>query len=360
MQFFDLKAQNKLINKNINDAITRVINHGKFILGPEVENLEQQLCNYVGASYCISVANGTDALQIALMALDIKENDEVIVPAFSYIAAAEAVKLLNANVRYVDIDPKNFCMNVSQLEQLINERTKAIIPVSLYGNLPDYDTINKIATKYKVPIIEDAAQSFGAVYNGRKSCNVTQIACTSFFPTKPLGCYGDGGAIFTSDEVLAERIRKIARHGQSRKYHHDLLGVNSRLDTIQAAILIEKLKVLDAERDLRQQTANFYSSQLDGAVVIPYIEQNCVSAWAQYTIRVRNRKRFMDQMHSHGIPTMIHYPLALNQQKSVADYNANMPESVKAAQEVISLPIHAYLTNADKQNVIDAVLKSAS
>lgn len=360
MQFFDLKTQNEVLHTKINDAIARVIKHGKFILGPEVDNLEQQLCNYVGASFCISVANGTDALQIALMALNIEENDEVILPAFSYIAAAEAVKLLKANVRYVDINPKTFCMDVLQLEQLINEKTKAIIPVSLYGNLPDYDTINKIAEKYKITVIEDAAQSFGAVYKGEKSCNVTQIACTSFFPTKPLGCYGDGGAIFTSDELLADRIRKLARHGQSKKYFHELLGVNSRLDTIQAAILIEKLKVLDAERELRQQTANFYNSQLDGTVEIPNIEKNCLSAWAQYTIRVRNRQKFMERMQYQGIPTMIHYPLALNQQKSVADYDANVPESEKAAEDVISLPIHAYLTDAEKENIIEVALKSVS
>ena len=252
MEFIDLKAQYQKLKPEIDEAIARVLNHGNFILGPEVEELEDRLANYVGAKHCITVANGTDALQIALMCLGVGPGDEVITPGFTYIATAETVALLGARPVYVDIDERTYNLDPSLLESSITHRTKAIIPVSLYGQCADFDLINAIALRHGVVVIEDAAQSFGASYKGRKSCNLSSIACTSFFPSKPLGCYGDGGAIFTSDDALAKVMRQIARHGQDRRYHHVRVGVNSRLDTIQAAILLQKLKIFDEEIALRQ------------------------------------------------------------------------------------------------------------
>src|SRR5690606_4821384 len=249
----------------IDAGIARVLAHGQYILGPEVAELEEKLAAYTGAKYCISVANGTDALQIALMALGVGPGDEVITPGFTYIATAEAAAVLGARPVYVDIDPRTYNLDPELLEAAITDRTRAIIPVSLYGQCAEFDAINRIADKHGIPVIEDAAQSFGATYKGRKSCNLSSIACTSFFPSKPLGCYGDGGAIFTNDGELATRMRQIARHGQDRRYHHVRVGMNSRLDTLQAAILLPKLDILDSEIQSRQEVAEAYTRLLTGA-----------------------------------------------------------------------------------------------
>lgn len=259
MEFVDLQAQQARIKDQINANIQRVLAHGKYILGPEVDELEQRLSAYTGAKFCISVGNGTDALQIALMALGVGYEDEVIVPGFSYIATAETPAVLGAKPIFVDIDPETYNLDPNKLEASITTRTRAIIPVSLYGQCADFDKINAIAEKYDIPVIEDAAQSFGATYKSKKSCNLSTIGCTSFFPSKPLGCYGDGGAIFTNDEELAVVLRQIARHGQDRRYHHIRLGVNSRLDTLQAAILLAKLEVYPNELCIRQTVALRYN-----------------------------------------------------------------------------------------------------
>jgi len=274
MEFIDLKSQYLRLKAEIDAGIQRVLDQGQYILGPEVAQLEERLVAYTGAKYCITVANGTDALQIALMALGVGPGDEVITPGFTYIATAETVALLRAKPVYVDIDERTYNLDPNLLEAAITPRTKAIIPVSLYGQCADYDAINAIAAKHVIPVIEDAAQSFGATYKGRKSCNLTTIACTSFFPSKPLGCYGDGGAIFTSDDELAKVMRQIARHGQDRRYHHVRVGVNSRLDTIQAAVLLPKLAVLDEEMRQRQEVAGRYARLLHQAAipVSPYVE----------------------------------------------------------------------------------------
>lgn len=242
IDFIDLKTQQKRIKGKIDAAIARVMAHGQYILGPEVNELEHALAAFVGAKYCITCANGTDALQIVQMALNIGPGDEVITPGFTYIATAETVALLGAKPIYVDIDPATYNLDPLKLEAAITSKTKAIIPVSLYGQCADMNAINEIAARFGIPVIEDAAQSFGATYNGRRSCNLTTVSCTSFFPSKPLGCYGDGGAIFTNDEELANVIRQVSRHGQSRRYHHVRVGVNSRLDTLQAAILLRSWK----------------------------------------------------------------------------------------------------------------------
>ncbi|MFS6938697.1 DegT/DnrJ/EryC1/StrS family aminotransferase [Neisseria animaloris] len=358
MQFIDLAAQQARIKDQIDANIQKVLAHGAYILGPEVAELEEKLAAYCGAQYCISVANGTDALQIALMALGVGAGDEVITPGFTYIATAETVALLGAKPVYVDIDEKTYNIDPAQIEAAITDKTKAIIPVSLYGQCADYDAINAIAAKHKLPVIEDAAQSFGATYKGKKSGNLTTIACTSFFPSKPLGCYGDGGAVFTNDDTLATVIRQIARHGQDRRYHHIRVGVNSRLDTLQAAILLPKLAIFEEEMQLRQQVAAMYAEALqDTGIAVPFIEAHNRSAYAQYTIRVKNRDAVQTALKEAGVPTAVHYPIPLNKQPAVAN-DAVLPVGDLVAQEVISLPMHPYMTHKQVRQVADA-LKAA-
>ena len=315
---------------------------------------EEKLAAYTGAKYCISVANGTDALQIVQMALGIGSGDEVITPGFTYIATAETVALLGAKPVYVDVNPRTYNLDPVQLEAAITPRTKAIIPVSLYGQCADYDAINVIAQKHGIPVIEDAAQSFGATYKGKKSCNLTTIACTSFFPSKPLGCYGDGGAIFTNDGELAKVIRQIARHGQDRRYHHVRVGVNSRLDTLQAAILLPKLAVLDEEVAQRQNVAQRYAQLLGQRDIhtTPHIEAYNTSAWAQYTIQVDRRDQVQEQLKAAGIPTAVHYPIPLNKQPAVADVQVYLPVGDAIAQRVMSLPMHPYMAIADQEKIV--------
>jgi len=356
IEFIDLATQRERLGASIDSAISRVLSHGKYILGPEVAELEEKLAVYTGAKYCISVANGTDALQIALMALGVGPGDEVITPGFSYIATAETVALLGAKIVYVDIDPSTFNLDPALVETAITDRTKAIIPVSLYGQCANFDEINEIVARHDLPVIEDAAQSFGASYKGRKSCNLTKIGCTSFFPSKPLGCYGDGGAIFTSDPELATIIRQIARHGQDRRYHHLRIGVNSRLDTLQAAILLPKLAILDEEIAARQRLAEAYDAAFAPcSLSTPGIAEGYQSAWAQYTIRVLNRDVVQAALTAAGIPTAVHYPLPLNRQPAVADAAADLPQGDRAADEVLSLPMHPYMSEGDQGRVIDAV-----
>jgi UDP-2-acetamido-2-deoxy-ribo-hexuluronate aminotransferase len=359
LDFIDLAAQQDALRPQLEENLHRALHHGQYILGPEVAGLEDKLCAYTGAKHCITVANGTDALQIAQMALGIGPGDEVITPGFTYIATAETVALLRAKPVYVDIDPRTYNLDPALLEAAITPRTKAIIPVSLYGQCADFDAINAIAAKHGIPVIEDAAQSFGATYKGRKSCNLTTIACTSFFPSKPLGCYGDGGAIFTNDDQLAKVMRQIARHGQDRRYHHIRVGVNSRLDTLQAAILLPKLAVLDEEMAARQQVANRYTQLLNqaGIATTPHIEAHNQSAWAQYTVQVNNREQVQERLKQAGVPTAVHYPIPLNKQPAVADTAAQLPAGDAVAQRVMSLPMHPGM-DADTQASIVRALTS--
>ena len=359
MEFCDLKSQYQRLKADIDAGIQRVLDHGQYILGPEVAELEAKLAAYTGAKYCITVANGTDALQIAQMALGIGPGDEVITPGFTYIATAETVALLGAKPVYVDIDPRTYNLDPSLLEAAITPATRAIIPVSLYGQCADMDAINAIAAKHGIPVIEDAAQSFGATYKGRKSCNLSTIACASFFPSKPLGCYGDGGAIFTNDDELAKILRQIARHGQDRRYHHIRVGVNSRLDTLQAAILLPKLAALDEELALRQQAAERYAKLLNeaGIQTTPFVEPHNTSAWAQYTIRVENRDAVQERLKQAGIPTAVHYPIPLNKQPAVADAAAWLPAGDDVAGQVMSLPMSADL-GIDTQDLVVKSLAS--
>lgn len=358
IEFIDLKAQQSRLKDKIEAGIQNVLTHGQYILGPEVAELEEKLAAYVGAKYCITCANGTDALQIAQMAFGIGPGDEVITPGFTYIATAETVAILGATPVYVDVNPKTYNLDVEQLEVAITPRTKAIIPVSLYGQCADFDAINAIAAKYNIPVIEDAAQSFGATYKGRKSCNLTTVACTSFFPSKPLGCYGDGGAIFTNDEELAKVIRQIARHGQDRRYHHIRVGMNSRLDTLQAAILLPKLEILDEEMQARQRVAETYTKLFNEAGIdtTPCIEAHNQSAWAQYTIQVENRDTVQAKLKEQGIPTAVHYPIPLNKQPAVADENAVLPVGDAVAEKVMSLPFHPYIAEEKIVKVVRSIL----
>ncbi|EGF10396.1 pleiotropic regulatory protein DegT [Neisseria bacilliformis ATCC BAA-1200] len=360
MQFIDLAAQQARIKEQIDAGIQKVLAHGQYILGPEVAELEEKLAAFCGAKYCIGVANGTDALQIALMALGVGAGDEVITPGFTYIATAETVALLGAKPVYVDVCEHTCNLDPAKLEAAITERTKAIIPVSLYGQCADFDAINAIAAKHGLPVIEDAAQSFGASYKGRQSCNLSTIACTSFFPSKPLGCYGDGGAVFTNDENLAAAIRQIARHGQDRRYHHIRVGVNSRLDTLQAAILLPKLAILDEEIRLRGEVAQMYAQELARAgIAAPFVEAHNVSAYAQYTVRVPNRAAVQAALKDAGIPTAVHYPIPLNKQPAVAS-DAALPVGDLLAAEVMSLPMHPYLDEAQVQRIAAALQQAVA
>ncbi|MNK55095.1 UDP-2-acetamido-2-deoxy-3-oxo-D-glucuronate aminotransferase [compost metagenome] len=357
IEFIDLKTQQARIKDQIDAAIQRVLAHGQYILGPEVAELEEKLAAYTGAKHCITVANGTDALQIAQMALGIGPGDEVITPGFTYIATAETVALLGAKPVYVDIDPRTYNLDPALLEAAITPRTKAIVPVSLYGQCADFDAINAIAAQHGIPVIEDAAQSFGATYKGRKSCNLSTIACASFFPSKPLGCYGDGGAIFTNDDELAKVMRQIARHGQDRRYHHIRVGVNSRLDTLQAAVLLAKLEIFDDEIAHRQRVAAEYGRLLGESCIAgaPYVETHNQSAWAQYTVRVAERETVQARLKEVGVPTTVHYPIPLNRQPAVADPAAVLPVGDALAQKVLSLPMHPYLDAAAQLRIWQAL-----
>ncbi|MTH95253.1 DegT/DnrJ/EryC1/StrS aminotransferase family protein [Roseibium sp. RKSG952] len=356
MQFIDLHTQQNRIKDRLDVRIAAVLEHGRYILGPEVSELEESLSAFVGGAECVTCANGTDALQIALMALDIGPNDEVIIPAFNYIACAEAVAILGALPVFADVDERTYNLCPLSLESKITPRTKAVIAVSLYGQCADFERINAIAVRHNLPVIEDAAQSFGGAFEGRVSCGLTTIACTSFFPSKPLGCYGDGGALFAANRDLAKSIRKIARHGQERRYQHVRLGVNSRLDTIQAAILLCKLEVFEDELTARQSIAERYSKALEGlGIITPYVDSRCRSAWAQYTIQVDNRDVFISHLKSAGVPTAIHYPRPLHKQLAFKDDDVVAPISEKLSDHVFSLPMHPYLTEQEMDRVVSTI-----
>lgn len=357
MDFIDLKTQQKRIGDSLQKRIDAVLAHGQYILGPEVEELEHALAAFSGARYCITCGNGTDALQIALMGLGIGPGDEVITPGFAYIATAEAITLVGARPVYAEIDERSYTVDPESVETLVTPRTRAIMPVSLFGQCADMDALDAIAERHGLAVIEDAAQSFGATYKGRRSCNLSTVACTSFFPSKPLGCYGDGGALFTSDSQLADRLRQIARHGQDRRYHHVRLGMNSRLDTLQAAVLLAKLEILEDEIEQRQRVAARYDRLLAEASIpcAPYVAACNTSVYAQYTIRSHERMRLCQRLNNAGIPTMIHYPLPLHKQPAVACAHAQLPLSESVAEQVLSLPMHPYLSHRQQQIIVEAL-----
>ena len=360
MQFIDLKAQYRRVEVDVNQRIQTVLNHGQYILGPEVVELEQQLAEFVGVKHAIGVSDGTTALLIALMALGIGVGDEVITTPFTFIATGEMIALLGAKPVFVDIDPQTYNIDVNKIESAITSKTKAIMPVSLYGLCADFDAINAIAAKYQLPVIEDGAQSFGASYKGKKSCSLTTIGCTSFFPSKPLGCYGDGGACFTNDDELAKKMREIRVHGQDRRYHHPVIGLNGRLDTIQAAILLAKLSVFPQEIELRAQLGARYSQLLADKARTPIVPEGYDSVYAQYTLQVEGRESLIAALQAQGIPTAVHYPIPLHLQPAFANLGLGegaFPVAEAAAKRVMSLPMYPDLSVADQDKVVAELMK---
>ena len=347
--FIDLKTQQDLIRPQLEQGIHRILHHGQYILGPEIDELETRLAEYVGVRHCIGVSSGTDALLIAMMALGIGPGDEVITTPFTFIATGEMIALIGAVPVYVDIDPRTYNLDPTLIEAAITPRTRAIVPVSLYGQCADMDAINAIAGRHGLSVIEDAAQSFGATYKGRQSCGLSLIGCTSFFPSKPLGAYGDAGACFTDDDALAKAMREIRVHGQDRRYHHPRIGINGRLDSLQAAVLLAKLAIFPEEVEARARIGARYSELLAGTgCVTPYIEPHNTSVYAQYTVAVDDRDSVVARLNQAGIPTAVHYPLPLHCQPAFAGLPVRqILIADHAASRVLSLPMHPYLRDAD-------------
>ncbi|MGB7754546.1 MAG: DegT/DnrJ/EryC1/StrS family aminotransferase [Salinisphaera sp.] len=355
MQLIDLQAQYRRIKAEVDAGIHAVLDHGRYVNGPEIETLETRLAEYAGAPHCVALASGTDALLVTMMALDIGPGDEVITTPFTFIATGEMIGLLGATPVFVDIDPSTYNIDATRIEAAITKRTKAILPVSLFGQMADMPAINAIAERHGVPVIEDGAQSFGATFAGQRSCGASQLAATSFFPAKPLGCYGDGGAAFTGDADLAERMRQLRNHGQTAPYHHPMLGINGRLDTIQAAILLAKLDVFDDEVGRRERVAARYHEGLAGHIVTPALDERATSVYAQYTIQVDDRDVVRSRLDAAGIPSAVYYPVPLNRQPPLYS-DVPMPESHAAAGRVLSIPMHPYLDAADQDRVIETLI----
>jgi UDP-2-acetamido-2-deoxy-ribo-hexuluronate aminotransferase len=357
LDFVDLKAQYRELKESIDARIHRVLDHGQFIMGPEVRELEEKLEAYTGARHCVSVASGTEALLIALMGLGIKAGDEVITTPFTFIATAEMIVLLGAKPVFVEVEDETANIDASRIAAAITPHTRAIMPVALYGQPADMDEINAIAAKHRLPVIEDAAQSFGATYRGRKSCNLSTIGCTSFFPSKPLGCYGDGGAIFTNDAGLATAMREIRVHGQAGRYQHTRIGVGGRMDAMQCAVVLAKLECFERDVTRRIAIGRRYDALLPSRLRRIHVRSDRTSVYAQYTMRASNRPALEAGLKAQGIPTAVHYPLSLHQQPAYSALfpGAAFPNSERLAAEVISLPMHAHLTEETQDRIIDAV-----
>jgi UDP-2-acetamido-2-deoxy-ribo-hexuluronate aminotransferase len=359
MDFIDLKSQYARVRDSMDARIRAVLDSGQYILGRETVELEKQLAEYVGVRHCIAASSGTDTLLIALMALDIGAGDEVITSPFTFIATGEMIALAGAKPVFVDIDAKTYNIDPALIERAITPRTKAIMPVSLYGQVADMDAINAIAQRHGLAVIEDAAQSFGATYAGRRSCNLSTLGCTSFFPSKPLACYGDGGAIFTSDDALAQACREIRVHGQSARYTHTRVGVGGRMDTLQCAVVLAKLERFAWEIAQRHALGARYAELLADVPDVRRLavrpDRDCV--WAQYTVFVEHRADVQAALNAQGIPTAVHYPRPLHRQPVYAPLHrgGELPHSEAAAERVLSLPMSADLTHADQDRVVAAL-----
>lgn len=366
--FIDLAAQQSRIRRNLDLAISNVLDEGQYIMGPHVANFERAIAEHCGARHCLSCANGTDALQLALMALGVKAGDAVFVPAFTFAATAEVVPFLNATPIFVDVDEDTFNMDPESLKRAITFAKSAgfkpacVIPVDLFGLPADYDSIISIAREHSMFVVGDSAQGFGGIYKGRMTGSLCDITTTSFFPAKPLGCYGDGGAVFTDDDDLASLIDSFRVHGKgTHKYYNDRIGMNSRLDTLQAAILIEKLAIYADETKARQRIAERYNSGLSNRYATPYIPEGLSSIWAQYTLKMRDqaeRDVFQARAKAAGIPTVIYYPVPLHRQNAYKDFPtdpAGLPVSDDLSKRVVSLPMHPYLTRETQDTIIEAV-----
>lgn len=357
MQFIDLKTQYQHIKPLIDQRIQAVLDHGQYIMGPEIQELETALANYVGVKHCIAVASGTDALLVAMMACDLQPGDEVITTPLTFFATIGMIQLLGAKAVLVDIDPRTYLLDPSKIAAAITPKTKLIMPVSLYGQCADFTTINAIAAQHGLQVIEDGAQSFGATHHGKFSCGLSTIGCTSFFPSKPLGCYGDGGACFTNDDHLATAMRMLRVHGQSARYHHARVGVNARMDTLQAAIVLAKLTVFQEEVYLRKELGQRYTDllRMNSEVQPPYIEPFNTSVYGQYTVAVADRDATQAKLKAGGVPTAVHYPIPSYLQPAFAGIlpeGQTLPVAEYAAQHVMSLPMHPYLTESDIQKIV--------
>jgi UDP-2-acetamido-2-deoxy-ribo-hexuluronate aminotransferase len=358
MEFIDLKEQFRRYRVDIEARMAAVLEHGHFIMGPEIGALENQLAEYIGVKHAITVASGTDSLEIALRALGIGPGDEVITVPFTWISSAEAILLVGAKPVFVDISPIDYNLDVAKLEAAITPRTRAIMPVSLFGQMPDFEAINRIASAHGLPVLEDGAQSFGATQNGRKSCAVSTIGSTSFFPAKPLGCYGDGGALFADDDELAAKMKAIRTHGGVKRHHHTLVGMNGRFDTLQAAVLLAKLPHFAHEVEARGRIGARYSALLQDVCETPQIHPGNTHVYGQYTIRVADRDRLGEQLKAAGIPSAVYYPKCLHEQPVFADLGyqwGDFLQSERASREVISLPMHPFLSESDQDAVVNAV-----
>lgn len=360
LPFIDLKTQYETYKKEINQEVLGVLESTQFILGPGVTKLEENLSTYTGAKHAIACSSGTDALILALMALDIKAGDEVITTPFTFIATAEVISFLGAIPVFVDIDEKTYNIDDKLIEEKITERTKAIMPVSLYGQCANMDEINAIAQKHNLAVIEDAAQSFGAEYKGKKSCNLSTIGCTSFFPSKPLGCYGDGGALFCNDDALAHKIRTILNHGQEERYKHKYIGINGRLDAIQASILNVKLKYFANETKKREEIGQRYSQLLktSNEVITPFVQSDRNSMYAQYSVLCKDRDSLMKKLNDSGIPTAVHYPIPLHLQEAFEGLGykkGDFPISERVGKSIMSLPMSPFLTQSQQDIVVEAI-----
>ncbi len=365
IRFIDLKSQYAALKTEIQIRINTVLEHGQYIMGPEVRELEERLAAYVGVKHCISVSSGTDALLIAMMALDIGSGDEVITTPFTFVATGEMITLLGARPVFVDINARTYNIDPAKIEVAITPKTRAIIPVSLYGQCADMTAINAIADKHGLPVIEDAAQSFGATYKGRKSCSLSTIGTTSFFPSKPLGSYGDSGALFTNNDELAMSMREIRVHGQDRRYHYSRIGINGRMDTLQAAILLAKLDRFPWEIKQRQHIGTSYTTLLTKHcphAILPYIEPHNTCIYAQYSILINDRDTVAKKLHARGIPTAVHYPSPLNQQPvyQAVSVNQTTPVSDDVARRVISLPMSPDLKASDQLTIVNALREVAA
>ena len=359
----DLQTQYRHLKPGIDAGIQRVLDHCQFILGPEVAQLEERLASFANVPHCITCASGTDALLIALMGLGVGPGDEVITPAFTFIATAEVIALVGAVPVFVDVEATTCNLDPMGLQRAITSRTRAIMPVSLYGQPADMDAINAIAAVHGIPVIEDAAQSFGAQYRGRRSCGLSTVGCTSFFPSKPLGCYGDGGAIFTADPVLAQAMREIRVHGQSRRYHHTRIGLAGRMDTMQCAVVLAKLDAFEREIAARIDIGGRYAKfiRAANAPITPVtVAPDRTSVFAQYTVLVEERARIQSALSAAGIPTAVHYPTPIHRQPAYQQWGANAkcPVSEHLASHVLSLPMHAYLEEATQRKIVDALAEA--
>ena len=358
IRFVDLPAQYQSLKADIDARIHAVLDHGQYIMGPEVQELELRLAEYTGATHAIGVSDGTTALLIAMMSLDIGPGDEVITTPFTFIATAEMIALLGATPVFVDIDPDSYTLDPALLEAVITPRSRAIIPVSLYGQCANFDAINAIAAKHGLAVIEDGAQSFGSRQGGKPSGNLSTIGCTSFFPSKPLGCYGDAGACFTSVDLLAKKMREIRVHGQYRRYHHGLIGLNGRLDTIQAAVLLAKLPSFVNEVAARERIGARYSALLRDVVRVPVLLEGNSHIYAQYTIEVNDRDGVQAKLQVLGVPTFVHYPVPLHLQPVFAYMNlseGSFPVAEAVCRRVMSLPMHPFLDDVTQDAIVSAV-----